>query len=136
MGAHCFHRLTLKEHPTEFVVACGGGVVETEGGRAALKAHWPVVQAIKPIEDITAYLGGHFYIASRRGGPRTAGTLWIGTWLPTLRGPPSANPQQRPTHAVPHGAPRFYQPSTLVGALPSTRARRASHACALARPAP
>ena len=47
---------TLSAHPTEHVIACGGGIVETEAGRALLRAHWPVVQAIKPIEDIEAYL--------------------------------------------------------------------------------
>ena len=34
------------------VVACGGGIVETEAGRELLRAHWPVVQAMKPIDDV------------------------------------------------------------------------------------
>jgi pentafunctional AROM polypeptide len=39
------------------VVACGGGIVETEAGRELLRAHWPVVQAMKPIDDVEWYLG-------------------------------------------------------------------------------
>ena len=48
---------TLTESPTGCVIACGGGIVETEEGRERLKAHWPVVQACKPIDEIEAYLG-------------------------------------------------------------------------------
>ena len=48
---------TLAARPTRTVVACGGGIVETAEGRAALRAHWPVVQALKPIDDVEAYLG-------------------------------------------------------------------------------
>lgn len=47
---------TLAAHPEGAVVACGGGIVETEPGRTLLKAHWPVVQACKAIEDIEHYL--------------------------------------------------------------------------------
>jgi len=46
--------LTLK--PKHTVLACGGGIVETDAGRAALRSHWPVVQALKPIDDVEAYL--------------------------------------------------------------------------------
>jgi pentafunctional AROM polypeptide len=49
-------RETLEAKPTGAVLACGGGIVETEPGRALLKAHWPVVQACKAIEDVEAYL--------------------------------------------------------------------------------
>ena len=48
---------TLAARPTRTVIACGGGIVETAEGRAALRAHWPVVQALKPIDDVEAYLG-------------------------------------------------------------------------------
>ena len=50
-------RETLASCPTGHVLACGGGIVETEEGRALLKAHWPVAQAIKPIDEIVRYLG-------------------------------------------------------------------------------
>ncbi|KAL1529752.1 hypothetical protein AB1Y20_000688 [Prymnesium parvum] len=46
----------LKQHPTGAVIATGGGVVETEAGRAVLREYWPVVQAMKNIEDVEAYL--------------------------------------------------------------------------------
>ncbi|EOD40214.1 Pentafunctional AroM protein, partial [Emiliania huxleyi CCMP1516] len=42
--------------PQRTVIATGGGIVETAAARAVLAAHWPVVQALKPIEDIEAYL--------------------------------------------------------------------------------
>ena len=48
---------TLSECSTGHVIACGGGVVETDEGRALLRAHWPVVQAVKPIGEIESYLG-------------------------------------------------------------------------------
>ena len=32
-------------------------LVETEEGREQLRAHWPVVQACKPIDEIETYLG-------------------------------------------------------------------------------
>eukprot|EP00966_Prymnesium_polylepis_P239541 5539871-Prymnesium_polylepis.1 len=38
------------------VIATGGGIVETSEGRAVLRAYWPVVQAMKNIEDVEAYL--------------------------------------------------------------------------------
>ena len=47
---------TLAEHPTGAVIATGGGVVETSAGRDVLRAYWPVVQAMKNIEDVEAYL--------------------------------------------------------------------------------
>ena len=50
---------TLTESPTGCVIACGGGIVETEEGRERLKAHWPVVQACKPIDEIEAYNGAN-----------------------------------------------------------------------------
>lgn len=34
----------LEQHPNGAVIATGGGIVETEPGRALLRAHWPVVQ--------------------------------------------------------------------------------------------
>jgi len=48
---------TLASKARGHVVACGGGVVETEAGRELLRAHWPVVQAVKPIDEIESYLG-------------------------------------------------------------------------------
>ena len=47
----------LKHHPTRTIIACGGGIVETPSGRAALRAHWPVVQIVRSISDIEIYLG-------------------------------------------------------------------------------
>jgi len=46
----------LRSRPQRTVIATGGGIVETAAARAVLAAHWPVVQALKPIEDIEAYL--------------------------------------------------------------------------------
>lgn len=37
-------KATLEEHPTGAVIATGGGIVETDAGRQALREHWPVVQ--------------------------------------------------------------------------------------------
>ena len=50
-------REALSSRGTGHVIACGGGIVETEEGRELLKAHWPVAQAMKPIKEIVAYLG-------------------------------------------------------------------------------
>ena len=50
-------RETLAGCATGHVIACGGGIVETAEGRAALKAYSPVVQAMKPIDEIERYLG-------------------------------------------------------------------------------
>ena len=63
---------TLAECPTGHVIACGGGIVETAEARAALKAHWPVVQAVKPIGEIEAYLGADASRPSLGEPPRTA----------------------------------------------------------------
>jgi pentafunctional AROM polypeptide len=49
---------TLRAKPTATVIATGGGVVEMAETRALLVTHWPVVQAVKPIEDIETYLRG------------------------------------------------------------------------------
>lgn len=49
---------TLRKKPNCTVIATGGGIVETPAARKLLAAHWPVVQAVKPIEDIEAYLRG------------------------------------------------------------------------------
>eukprot|EP00929_Paragymnodinium_shiwhaense_P042531 TRINITY_DN21998_c0_g2_i1.p1 TRINITY_DN21998_c0_g2~~TRINITY_DN21998_c0_g2_i1.p1 ORF type:complete len:1551 (+),score=381.55 TRINITY_DN21998_c0_g2_i1:60-4655(+) len=65
-------RTTLAEKPTGAVIACGGGIVETDAGRAALRAHWPVVQAMKPIEDVEAYLGADASRPSLGEPPRKA----------------------------------------------------------------
>ena len=46
----------LKTRGSRSVIACGGGIVETDEGRATLRAHWPVVQVLKPIEDVVALL--------------------------------------------------------------------------------
>ncbi|KAJ3416680.1 3-dehydroquinate dehydratase (3-dehydroquinase) [Chytridiales sp. JEL 0842] len=49
----------LLEHPTGFVVSCGGGIVETEAGRAVLQ-EWGksghVVHIRRDIKDIAVYL--------------------------------------------------------------------------------
>jgi pentafunctional AROM polypeptide len=46
----------LQTHGTDFVIACGGGIVERKENQALLKA-WPlVVQVDRPIVDIIEYL--------------------------------------------------------------------------------
>jgi len=46
-----------QEHPTGAIIACGGGIVETEEGRDALRAApGAIVWCQRPIDDIVAFL--------------------------------------------------------------------------------
>ncbi len=47
---------TLKDHPKRTVISCGGGIVESEGARDALKTHFPVIHVQRDFDDIKAYL--------------------------------------------------------------------------------
>lgn len=53
-------RLLLSEvlgaHPSGAIVSCGGGIVETEEGRAILKSHSLVIEVRRDIDDIVEYL--------------------------------------------------------------------------------
>jgi len=46
----------LNEHPYGSVIACGGGIVVTPSNREVLKSHPRVVEIVRDIEDIVAYL--------------------------------------------------------------------------------
>jgi len=49
----------IEENPTGFVISCGGGIVETEGGREVLKQYASqgiVLHFTRDIKDIVAYL--------------------------------------------------------------------------------
>ncbi|KAJ3220387.1 3-dehydroquinate dehydratase (3-dehydroquinase) [Dinochytrium kinnereticum] len=59
-----FLEKVLTEHPTGFIVSCGGGIIETESGRSALR-HWTtkndgrkrhVVHISRDIREIVEYL--------------------------------------------------------------------------------
>uniref|UniRef100_A0A7S1NAR1 Pentafunctional AROM polypeptide n=1 Tax=Eutreptiella gymnastica TaxID=73025 RepID=A0A7S1NAR1_9EUGL len=46
----------VKAHPTGHIIACGGGIVETPAGRAALKKLKKVVEVRRDIDDVCTYL--------------------------------------------------------------------------------
>lgn len=47
----------IREHPYEHILASGGGIVETEIGRATLKSHnGDIVHIHRPLSDIVSYL--------------------------------------------------------------------------------
>mmetsp|Transcript_13039 Transcript_13039/g.36741 ORF Transcript_13039/g.36741 Transcript_13039/m.36741 type:complete len:153 (+) Transcript_13039:153-611(+) len=50
-------RAQLHAHPRDAVIACGGGIVETQPARGLLGAHdGPVVHVERDVEDVVEYL--------------------------------------------------------------------------------
>lgn len=80
------------------VVACGGGIIETDRGLEILKAHWPVIFNERHIDDVVEYLvgggglgqahratlGEHPSVTYARRLPRYIQCADF--WLPQLRG--------------------------------------------------